>query len=144
MINSKLRDIREDKDLTQEQLGSKLGVSASTISGWENNYDTMPLKRIIFFCNKYKFSLDYFFNISKTNTYQKLDLDINSISYKLKKLRKLNNKTQKYVSEKLNISTGTYCDYENGNRLISTISLYSLTRIYEPFSLDDIFTKNDY
>ena len=49
--------------------------------------------------------------------------------------------TQQEVSRKLNISTGTYCDYENGKNLIKTNALYGLTTIYKPFSLDKIFKK---
>ena len=61
---------------------------------------------------------------------------VETISENLLKLRKTNNMTQQQVSAKLNISTGTYCDYENGKNLIKTNALYGLTTIYKPFSLD--------
>ena len=79
--------------------------------------------------------------ISNKNHYVPLTLNTKQIGQNLLKLRKLNNMTQQEVSRKLNISTGTYCDYENGNNLIKTNALYGLTQIYKPFSIDKIFQK---
>jgi DNA-binding XRE family transcriptional regulator len=101
----------------------------------------MPLTRIIDFANYYKISLDYLFEISNKNNYVPLKINKKNVGEHLLRLRKLNNMTQEEVSKRLNISTGTYCDYENGRNLIKTNALYGLTQIYKPFSLDKIFKK---
>lgn len=130
MIIAKLKEIREDAGLTQKQEAKKMKVAPSTISGWENGNDTIPLNRLIDFCNLYKVSLDYVFKMSSENVYSELEINIKKISAFLLNARKEYKLTQEQVANKLNISTGTYCDYENGNNLIKTTSLYSLTKIY--------------
>ena len=47
--------------------------------------------------------------------------------------------TIEQVSKKINISSSTYCDYENGKNLIKTVYLVNLLSIYEPFSIDNLF-----
>lgn len=142
MIIAKLKEIREDAGLTQKQEAKKMKVAPSTISGWENGNDTIPLNRLIDFCNLYKVSLDYVFKMSSENVYSELEINIKKISAFLLNARKEYKLTQEQVANKLNISTGTYCDYENGNNLIKTTSLYSLTKIYSNLSFDIIFKKS--
>ena len=141
MIINRMREYREMHDIKQKDIAKALNVHYSTVSGWENGNDTMPLTRIITFANHYKLSLDYLFEISSNNNYVPLTINKDKIAEKLLKLRKANNMTQQEVSRKLNISTGTYCDYENGKNLIKTNALYGLPTIYKPFSLDKIFKK---
>ncbi len=142
MIIAKLKEIREDAGLTQKQEAKKMKVAPSTISGWENGNDTILLNRLIDFCNLYKVSLDYVFKMSSENVYSELEINIKKISAFLLNARKEYKLTQEQVANKLNISTGTYCDYENGNNLIKTTSLYSLTKIYSNLSFDIIFKKS--
>lgn len=141
MIINRIREYREANDIKQKEIAEALDVHYSTVSGWENGNDTMPLTRIIDFANHYKISLDYLFEISNKNNYIPLKINKKLVGENLLRLRKLNNMTQEEVSKKLNISTGTYCDYENGRNLIKTNALYGLTQIYKPFSLDKIFKK---
>ena len=141
MIINRMREYREIHDIKQKDIAKALNVHYSTVSGWENGNDTMPLTRIIAFANHYKLSLDYLFEISSNNNYVPLTINKDKIAENLLKLRKANNMTQQEVSRKLNISTGTYCDYENAKNLIKTNALYGLTTIYKPFSLDKIFKK---
>lgn len=142
MIIAKLKEIREDAGLMQKQEAKKMKVAPSTISGWENGNDTIPINRLIDFCNLYKVSLDYVFKMSSENVYSELEINIKKISAFLLNARKEYKLTQEQVANKLNISTGTYCDYENGNNLIKTTSLYSLTKIYSNLSFDIILKKN--
>ena len=59
LIMNNLKYCREEIEMTQEELGNVLGVSRKTVTGWENNHDTMPLPKLIRFCNLYKFSANY-------------------------------------------------------------------------------------
>ena len=51
--------------MTQKELGNVFGVSFKTVAGWENSHDTMPLTKLVKFCNLYKFSIDYVTGLSK-------------------------------------------------------------------------------
>lgn len=136
-----IKEFRENNNLKQKDVGLVLGVTKSTVSGWENGHDIIPLKRLITFCNYYKLSIDYLIGKSTDNNYLELEIDKDKLCKLLLEARKKNNKTQEQVSKMLNISTGTYCDYENGNHLISTTSLIALTELYDDFSLDELFRK---
>jgi len=142
MIVKNLRESRENLNLKQKDVAEILGVDYSTVSGWETGKDTIPLKRLIKYANTFKYSLDYLFGIMNKNNYQEIILDIERLSENLLNLRSINNMTQETIGRKLNISTGTYCDYENGEELISTTTLFGLTTIYKPFSIDKLFQKN--
>ena len=49
MIDNNLKHIREELELTQTELGNILDVHNSTVRGWENAYDTMPLSKLVIF-----------------------------------------------------------------------------------------------
>ncbi len=139
MIVKNLRESREILNLKQIDIARRINAHYSTVSGWETEKDIIPLKRLITYANTFEYSLDYLFGIMNTNNYQEIILDIETLSDNLLNLRNKNKMIQESVAKKLSISTGTYCDYENGRELISTRSLYFLTKIYKPFSIDKLF-----
>ena len=138
-IANQLRNFCEIHEIKQKDLATRLGISYKTVSGWINNHDTIPLKRLVDISNIYKISIDNLLGISKINNYSFIALDKKIIGYNLRKLRKQNNMSIEQVSKKINISSGTYCDYENGKNLIKTVYLVNLLSIYEPFSIDNLF-----
>lgn len=140
MIIKNLRESRERLDLKQIDVAKIFPVANSTVSGWETGKDTIPLKNLIKYANYYNYSLDYLFGLSsKKEIANNFEIDLNKISKKLKHLREINNMTQKEVAKNLNTSQSGYAHYENARNLITTTFLYSLTKIYKPFSIDDIF-----
>ena len=140
MIIKNLRESRERLDLKQIDVAKIFPVANSTVSGWETGKDTIPLKNLIKYANYYNYSLDYLFGLSnKKEIANTFEIDLNKISKKLKHLREINNMTQKEVAKHLNTSQSGYAHYENARNLITTTFLYSLTKIYKPFSIDDIF-----
>lgn len=52
---NKIRDLREDKDMTQSQLASILGVTTMTLSRWERGYTEVPVMEA--------FKLSQFFHV---------------------------------------------------------------------------------
>lgn len=127
LINNNLKNCREDLEITQEELGKALGVSRKTVTGWENNYDTMPLSKMVQFSNLYKYSLDYITGLSSKNEYQKIDkLDKKKIGNNLKLLRTNLNLTQQQIANECMISQTTYSNYETGQYLITTLTLYTI------------------
>ncbi len=142
MIVENLRESRESLDIKQKDVANIFNVHFTTVSGWENGNDTIPLMRLILYANYFNFSLDYLFGkINKNILYQKIVVDLKSLGHNLKLIRKMNNMTQKEVCKRLNIAKSSYSDYETGKRLIPTTILYALTTIYKPFSIDELFNR---
>ena len=137
MIVKNLRNTREDLGLKQKDLTTLFNVTYSTISGWETGKDTIPLRQLIKYANKFNFSLDYLFGLTKTNEpYLPLKIDLNVISNNLTTIRKKHNKTQEQIAKVLNTSAGGYAHYENSRNLIPTSFIYSLALFYKDFSID--------
>ena len=130
MINNELKECREELDMTQSELGYVFGVHKSTISNWENGYDIIPLNKLIKLCNLYNFSLDYVCGLTRHNVkyYHPIKLNKKEIGKKLKRLRLSLNLTQEDIAKECSISRSTYCHYEIGMNLISTITLYTICK----------------
>ena len=139
MIIKNLRYTRENLGLKQKDLTTLFNVTYSTISGWETGKDTIPLKQLIKYANKYNFSLDYLFGLTNINkSYLPLEIDLNVISKNLTNIRKKNKKTQEQIAKVLNTSSGGYAHYENSRCLIPTNFIYSLALYYKDFSIDEV------
>ena len=142
MIVKRLRETRESLEIKQKELTDLYGVTYSTISGWEIGKDTIPLKQLIKYANKYKYSLDYLFGLTDKNVeYKPLTLDLNLIADNLRHKRKSAGLTQQYVADKINTSQASYAHYENARYLIPTSFLYNLKDVYEDFSIDKILGR---
>lgn len=59
MYLRKLRDLREDSDLTQTELAAYLGIAQTVYSRYERGYQTIPLEHLIRLADYYQVSLDY-------------------------------------------------------------------------------------
>lgn len=59
MYFKRLRDMREDSDLTQAQVASLLGIRQTVYSRYERGYQTIPLEHLIQLADYYRVSLDY-------------------------------------------------------------------------------------
>lgn len=142
MISEKVKAVRKSNSLTQKEFAELFGLKPSTISGWENQNDSIPIYRIIEIANYFKISLDYIFGINE-NSILRYELEINKIiiSKRLKNLRRKNNITQKQLSKKLNTNQSVISHYETGTNIIPTFILIGLIKIYPPFSIDKLFKK---
>ena len=83
MINNNLKFCRESLEMTQKELGYVFGVAESTVSGWENNNDIMPLTKLVKFCDLYGFSLDYVTGLTRSiYSYSKITIHIILLQHK--------------------------------------------------------------
>lgn len=64
-LNQKLANIRDNSDLTIEEMASLFEVSASTWTKYENGSRTPPLKRLQKICKTCKVSANYLLGIDK-------------------------------------------------------------------------------
>lgn len=60
----RIRDMREDKDLTQTQLAKEVNVSQRTYSYYENGERTIPPEVLIALAKFYNVSVDYILELS--------------------------------------------------------------------------------
>lgn len=135
MIKNNLKYCREELEMTQQELGYVFGVSGSTVAGWENDHDTMPLNKLVKFSNMYKYSLDFIVGISRTNQYKEIKLDKKKIGNNLKTIRHKLNLSQQQIADECMISQTAYSNYETGLNLITTMNAYAICKTYN-ISLD--------
>lgn len=63
-VYRRIRDLREDKDLTQTQLAKEINVSQRTYSYYENGERTIPPEILIALAKFYNVSVDYILELS--------------------------------------------------------------------------------
>ncbi len=142
MYDNKLRYIRENLEMTQKEMGYVFGVNESTYRGWESGKDIIPLRHLIRHSNLYGYSIDYILNLSNTNEeYNQIkSIDKEYIGNQLKELRKKLKLTQSKIAKECMISQTTYSNYEKGYYLISTISLYTISKKHN-ISIDELLGR---
>lgn len=59
MYFRRLRDMREDADLSQKQIATYLGIAQTVYSRYERGFQTIPLEHLISLADYYKVSLDF-------------------------------------------------------------------------------------
>ncbi|MBQ4451223.1 MAG: helix-turn-helix transcriptional regulator [Clostridia bacterium] len=59
MYFRRLRDLREDSDLTQKAVASLLNIQQTVYSRYERGFQTIPLEHLIKLADYYKVSVDY-------------------------------------------------------------------------------------
>ena len=139
----RLKEIREERNLTQKDIAKTLEVDRSTYAGWETGKDTIPLRRLNKLSDYYKISVDYMTGLSDvTSSYRVIDLDAKVIGQNLKEFRKERNLVQKDIFLFLNTTSSTYSAYETGKVLIKTDFLYSICRNYNA-SMDELLGKKN-
>lgn len=60
----RLRDLREDKDLTQYDVAELLNTTQQVYSRYEKGVNEIPLHHIITLCKFYKVSADYILGLT--------------------------------------------------------------------------------
>ena len=63
-LNLRIRDLREDRDMTQAQLARLLNCSQQTYSRYESHTTEIPLEALIFLAEYYDTSVDYLLGIT--------------------------------------------------------------------------------
>jgi len=62
-LRLRLRELREEKELSQTEMAKKLGVSQQTYSRYESHTTEIPLKLLIALAEFYDTSTDYLLGI---------------------------------------------------------------------------------
>ncbi len=125
---TKIRDIREEMELTQKEVAKKLNIAIGTYGMNEEGHDTITLKNLIKFCDIFDISIDYIFELTNNKNYNKTLKSFNKeiLKKRLKELRIEKNYTQVKMGEFLNIDHSVWCRYELGKTTIPTSFLYAI------------------
>lgn len=112
----KLKDLRENQELTMQDLANQLNIAKSSYSLWEEGIERIPLERLISICDFFNVSLDYLMDNTNTPKYQNSQkgLDKNILKNNLKILRKDLKYTQDAFAKLLNLNRTTIINYEKG------------------------------
>lgn len=143
MDGERLFFLRENKDLTQNQLGQVLGVSKYAISKWENGKETIPLSKLNAYANYFNVSMDYILKIStisknssinskviNNSTINNKEIDKKIIGKNIKTIRIKNNLTQRDLAKILNTTHSAIWAYEKGKATILTSFAYQICKRY--------------
>lgn len=66
-LNLKLRQLREDNNMSQAEMSKLLGCSQQTYSRYESHTTEIPLESLIFLADYYDTSVDYLLGITNCN-----------------------------------------------------------------------------
>ncbi len=145
MSNNKICDIREECNLTQQELANIIGGSRVNISNWENDKETPNIKRVNQIVDHFAVSLDYIFKLSKRRTHPLIkrgDLDKALVGKRLKQFRNERNITLRTLAKELNTTSSTLSAYETGKNLMLTAFAIQICKNYK-ISMDWLYGKID-
>ncbi len=144
MYFDRIKRIRENKELTQQQVAEILNVTRSAYSLWEINKNVIPLIKLNDFCNSFDINMDYVCNLSndKHNNFNHIELEKKEIGKRLKQTRKELKLTQEKLASKFNTTHSAISAYENGVTIIPTIFIIEFAKMSNK-SLDWLCGKID-
>ena len=67
MFHLRLRDLREDNDLSQKEVAAYLGIDQRTYSNYETEKRSMPMEQYRSLAIFYKTSVDYLVGLTDSN-----------------------------------------------------------------------------
>jgi len=136
--------LRENTELTQEEMGAIIGVKKFSISNWEHSKEIIPLDKLNIYSNYFNISMDYILKL--TNNKQaslKIEtLDKIEIGKKIKKIRTENNLSQRELATILNTTHSVIWSYETGKNLILTAFAFEICKHFN-ISLDWLCGKKE-
>lgn len=145
MSYNKINEIREEYDLTQQELANIIGGSRVNISNWENDKEIPNIQRINNMVDYFNISLDYMFKLSHDKSYmdiKKGDLDRIITGKRLKEFRESKNLTLKMLAKELNTTSSTISAYETGKNMLLTAFAIQICKKYR-ISMDWLYGKID-
>ena len=137
MISERLKDIREDAELTQSEMAEILKTTQTNYSRWETLNQLIPLKKLTLLCNYFDVTMDYVIGLTRTskNNNPKSSLDYKIVGNNIKEVRLGKKLTQAELANVLNTSQSTISAYEHGKTIILTAFALQIVKDYN-VSLD--------
>ena len=129
---TRLKDIREDHDISQKQMSEILGINRSTYSLWELGINIIPLKNLCDYADYFDYSIDYIFHLTNKPKDAPLikGLNLKILGNNLKTIRLKHELSQENIANMLNVSQACIAKYEKGLICISTSNLYKFCKSF--------------
>lgn len=143
-IGNTIKELRCSKGLLQEELANIMSINRVQLSQYENDYNTIPIKHLLFLSDYFHISIDYLIGINNCC----YELDLKKVNYvlagqRLKEFRKIYKITQSKLAIFLNTTQAVIANYERGRNLIATPFLYEICKKYN-VSADYLLGRIDY
>lgn len=131
MNTEKIKYLRDELEITQEQIAKALGCTRTAYSLWEINKNTIPLYYLNKISNIYNVNIDYLVDLSneKYITFKKMEIDKVKLGKRIKDARKSINYTQEKLASKLNTTHSVISAYESGKSTVSTLFIIEIAKI---------------
>ena len=110
-FGDKLIQLRKKKNLSQEELAEKLGVSRQSVSKWESNNTYPETDKIVQICNIFECSMDDLINDKVTDVEDTLRKNKSNLNYVFDSLLEFITKTVSMFS-KMTFASGLKCIIE--------------------------------
>lgn len=140
---NRIKNIREDYDITQKEMAKILNVNRSTYSLWELSINIIPINNLYDFADYFNISIDYLlgFTNNKKSKRKYKGLDLKRLGNNIRKVRLNNQLSQENVALMLDVSQACISKIEKGLICISTINLLNLCKEFN-ISLDSILGQD--
>ena len=125
---SRLKDIREDNDISQAKMANILKVNRSTYSLWELGINIIPLKNWCDYADYFKYSIDYVLGLTNERKMKIKGLNLERLGNNMKVVRLKHNLSQENIDDLLGVSQACIVRYEKGLICISTSNLYKFCK----------------
>lgn len=143
MNTKRLREIREELEITQEEISKVLDCKRSAYSLWEINKNTIPLYYLNKISNEYNVNIDYLVDLSndKYIEFNKVEIDRVKLGKRIREARKSINYTQEKLAAKLNTTHSVISAYESGKTAVPTLFIIEIAKVTKR-SLNWLLDKN--
>ena len=131
MNTDKIKYLRDELEITQEEISNVLGCTRTAYSLWEINKNTIPLYYLNKISNVYNINIDYLVDLSnkKYVNFKKVGIDKVKLGKRLREARKSINYTQEKLASKLNTTHSVISSYESGKSTVSTLFIIEIAKL---------------
>jgi len=142
MYFQRLKNLREDNELKQEEIVSRLKCKRSTYANWENGTIIVPLDIADELSIIYNVSLSYVLGLSNNRNinYKQKRIDYKFLRARLLSLKNENKHTYEIIADYIKTARSTCYRYFNGILLIPTDKLILLCELYN-VDIDELSGK---
>ena len=132
MQYTKIRNLREDSDMTQKDVATLLKVQRSTYTMWELGDVNFPITQIIQLAEIFETNVEYLLGLSnnKQAVHYRKGVDYIYVGNSLRNERIKRGKTQKEFADCIGVRQSSYSYYEEGKTKIPTDKLVFLAKEY--------------
>ncbi len=144
-VGERLKYIRETYDLTQIEFANIINVSKSSISHYERNDWSIPMKHLITISDALNVSIDYMLGLTTKKIYKNTitGIQLNTMALHINEIYAELKLTNVALAKILNTSESTLRNYRKGKYLILTDFALQLALNYN-YSVDWIIGKTDF